>query len=95
MTDKPIHNYHFGQIPEMPWHKLDSLLTSSNVVRVDEIETAKKYLNELHPQMRRLFVYYLSGYTQKEIGNKLGMSQPAVSRNLKKIKRELHEFCNP
>ncbi|MFI8712017.1 sigma-70 family RNA polymerase sigma factor [Brevibacillus brevis] len=65
----------------------------ANFDSVEEEVEAKWLCSELIRQEPAIAMLALEGYTQKEIGRKLGMSQVNVSRKLKNIKNVAAALC--
>lgn len=59
-----------------------------NVIEDTENEIGIEYLNEyidiLPGRLSKVIRYHLSGYTMKQIGELLGVSQPQISRDYRK-----------
>ncbi|UED76083.1 sigma-70 family RNA polymerase sigma factor [Brevibacillus sp. DP1.3A] len=86
-----------GEVVSMDWESegedgslLDLLATYDSVE--EEVE-AKWMCSELIRQEPAITMLALEGYTQKEIGRKLGMSQVNVSRKIKNIKNVAIGLC--
>ncbi|GEC93800.1 sigma-70 family RNA polymerase sigma factor [Brevibacillus brevis] len=85
-----------GDVISMDWvgneeESLADLL--ANFDSVEEEVEAKRLFTELIRQEPDITLLALEGYTQKEIGRKLGMSQVNVSRKLKNMKNVAVALC--
>ncbi|GED34014.1 sigma-70 family RNA polymerase sigma factor [Brevibacillus centrosporus] len=65
----------------------------ANFDSVEEEVEAKLLFSELMRQDPDITMLALQGYTQKEIGSKLGISQVHVSRKIRKLKNATASLC--
>lgn len=83
------YNYEYHNTDDTYLSAEDSILNSE---LMEEIQTAIRQLNIV--QKRRLFLYFYSGYSQKQIADLEGVTQQAIQFSLNQIINKVKNSVN-
>jgi RNA polymerase sigma factor (sigma-70 family) len=72
---------------------LEDVMRDETTELVDVLMDAKGALTALTPKQRQALDLWLQGYTQQEIGERLGCSQSTVSRELRCARDLVRGLC--